>query len=147
MTKLTETIIAIVVPRDAEKYFVSRAHGDNDLVYIDKEGKIKYVTSLPSGKWSIVGLAWWNGKLECDFDAEKFCKVEIGFVSDLGNKEIIASLLQSKGLYWVNEIERPDIANSFVSQKEYDQEEAAWQAAQSKCLKPEQKVLILKHES
>ena len=138
MTQLTETILGIIVPWDAEKYFVSRAHGDNDLVYIDKEGKIKYVTSLPSGKWSIVGTASWkDGKLECDFHPEDLFDII----------ESVASLLQSKGLYWVNEIERPDIANSFVSQKEYDQEEAAWQAAQSKCLKPEQKVLILKHES
>ena len=171
MTQLTETTIAIVVPGDATNHRIgspqlTKRWTNTQMLVWDEENCRSPYEQLPPGEWSIVGTASWNGELECDFDAALIVELLsvtrmrwFGYKNYIKSKdnhedftcptanESLASLLQSKGLYWGNPFgDKPAINHyHFGDEHLYFQDFNEWQAAQSKCLKENEQIVIIQN--
>jgi len=106
MTQLTKNIYAVEVPKDAEKLQLTNIQVDTDLVYIDGDGIIRYVDSLPEGQWSFICTSSDISEQQ----AHQLVGHHGGFFKDYTHKtdepkhtlktalESFSSLLKSKGL-------------------------------------------------
>lgn len=159
--KLNETgLTAIVVPEDATDISIGSLGQE---LYFIHEGVIKYIT-IGQGKYELLGEVTSNW---ISFSTENYVEKEYIEVSDIhslnGYIEGIAfkdyndedncfessiesfySLLQSKGIYFVNPMEKPkgtNLNSSFFEMQIDFNAEKEWQSHESKIVK---KVVILK---
>jgi len=168
--KLTENIYAVVVPKDSIQYKVETLDADEDyeamtVLIFDN---LDYI-QLPLGKYELLGEVTAD---EITFDCEPYVEKN-HFVSMfdgkethnyknylypnymcLDAKESLYSLLQSKEIYFVNPIEKPNGEDYYYdSQVSFDEVEtnydlesyksdlAKWQEYESKVV---EKVIIIK---
>jgi hypothetical protein len=133
MTHLTNNIYFVKIEGEVDKVTIFE---QNDSFYYQlfRDGYWNMPYKLPEGKYSLIGTYHYPDQF--DFDVEKFCKEEIGFVSEIKgyNEEIFLSYLYSKGEVFENEMgqHKPSrLAQSDGTLQTLDWQRNQWQLLQS----------------
>lgn len=137
--KLTDTLSGVVVPKETIKCEIKNNVANTESLYL-KAFKDEYVYRfIPIEEKGVFELL---GEVTADSiskELEGFLKYEFSWC-----EYEFRSLLQSKGIYFVNPIEKPKVTNLessfFEMQVDFNQEKE-WQEAESKLV---EKVVIIK---
>jgi len=111
--------------------------------------------ALPEGKFEIVGTVT---ETEISFDCEPYLPKPLkgtyknfvsGILECLTEQDSLRSLLEANGFYWVNTISKPhpveyDLSNSAEENYLFEKRFLAWRDAESKELKPNEKLVVIK---